>query len=87
MEKTIKVKVGKKKYRVRFFYFGMLTRCYIEQQSRSAYVSSWARCCPEDKYSIEFGERLARVLDVGGFSKEDRKLFWDAYLGTQREQK
>jgi hypothetical protein len=44
----------------------------------------WGRayCCEQDRFEKETGRKIAltRALKMGEFTRETRRLFWDAYL-------
>ncbi len=60
-------------------FFRPRTLCWLASETTTCKGEAWVH--PEDTYCKETGRKLAlkRALKVGGFSREQRKLFWVAY--------
>lgn len=60
------------------------TVCLIKNLDTGKVVRDYAFKSPNDNHNKHIGRKisLARALKVMGFSREQRKVFWDAYLKT-----
>jgi hypothetical protein len=86
------VKIKKEKYQVDFthcrgkdaiFFIGHEgTFCQILDHIGMTVATSITKLHNSDNYCKNFGRKLslARALKNGGFSKSDRKLFWQEYF-------
>lgn len=86
------VELNGNRYSVRWKYHQPIystvleTTCFIKNLNTGEIVRDFAYKSPNDNHNKHVGRKLslARALFGMGFTKEQRKVFWDTYLKNCR---